>query len=68
MKVLSERIRQLRVENGLSQPELAKALNVSNGLISFWENDINEPKATYIVRLCKYFDVSADYLLGLKEY
>ena len=47
--------------------ELAVIINVSNAAISNWENEINEPKISYLVALAKYFGVSADYLLGLKE-
>lgn len=67
MEGLGERILYLRQEKELTQPQLAKAIDVSKGLISLWENNINEPKATYIYRLCKFFDVTADYLLGLDE-
>ena len=35
--------------------------------ISFWENGVNEPKASYIVAVAKVFSVSSDYLLGLKD-
>ena len=68
MNGLGYRIYELRQQFNMTQPQLAKALHVSNCIISKWENDLMEPKATYIVRLCMYFDVSADYLLGLKEY
>ena len=68
MEGLGERIFDLRTQRNLTQPQLAKALDVSKGLISLWENNINEPKATYIVRLCRYFSVSADYLLGITDY
>lgn len=64
---LGNRILELRLEKGLTQPQLAKALMVSNCIISKWENDLMEPKATYICRLCKFFGVTADYLLGLEE-
>lgn len=67
MSNISARIKQLRTERGISQPDLAKALKVSNGTISFWENGVNEPKATYIIRLCQFFEVSANYLLGLED-
>lgn len=66
--MINERIKFLRESNKLSQPELAKLCGVSNGCISFWENSINEPKASYIIKLCKIFNVSADYLLGLSDY
>lgn len=64
---IGQRIKQLRTARKISQPELAKAINVSNGLISFWENSINEPKASMIIKLALFFNVSADYLLGIKD-
>ena len=64
---IGQRIKQLRIERKISQPELAKAINVSNGLISFWENSVNEPKASLIIKLSLYFNVSSDYLLGLED-
>lgn len=66
-KFLSKRIYELRHEKGLSQFELAKAINVSQKAIDFWEKGINEPKASYIISLAKFFKVSADYLLGLEN-
>lgn len=64
---IAQRIKQLRLEKNLTQPELAKKINVSNGQISFWENSINEPKASYIIKLAKFFNVTTDYLLGLED-
>lgn len=67
MENLGERIKELRLEKGLTQPELAKIIGVSNGIISIWENNVNEPKATFIKRLATALDVTSDYLLGLKN-
>lgn len=67
MKNLGQTIKELRTEKGLTQPELAKLVGVSNGIISIWENNINEPKATYIKRLASVLGVTSDYLLGLTE-
>ena len=67
MEKLGERIRELRTEKILSQPELAKLVGVSNGMVSIWENNINEPKASYIKKLALVFDVSSDYLLGIEK-
>ena len=64
MDNLGKRIKELRIEKGLTQPQLAQLIGVSNGIISIWENDINEPKATYIKRLAETFNVSADFLLN----
>ena len=56
-------ISQKRKEKNLTQPELAKALNVSNGMISFWENEKYEPTASNIIAVAKFFDISIDDLL-----
>ena len=65
MENLGETIKALRLEKGLSQPQLAQLVGVSNGIISIWENNINEPKASYIKKLAEIFGVSADYLLNI---
>ena len=59
-------LKVLRKEKGLSQPDLAKELNVSKGMISFWENEKYEPTASNIINVAKYFDVSIDDLLLTK--
>lgn len=64
MKGLGETIKALRLEKGLTQPQLAALVGVSNGMISVWENDINEPKASYIKALAAALDVSVSVLLG----
>ena len=47
--------------------DLAVIIKVSNAAISNWENEINEPKISYLVALARYFEVSSDYLLGLEN-
>ena len=64
---IAERIYELRTEMKISQQKLADEIGVSRRAITFWESGINEPKATYIARLAKFYGVSADYLLGLEE-
>ena len=64
---LGETIKSLRLEKGFTQPQLAEMVGVSKGMISVWENNINEPKASYIKALAQALEVSADYLLGLSE-
>lgn len=58
------RIKELRTEKALSQAALGRAIGVSQKAVDYWERGVNEPKASYIVALCDYFHVSADYLLG----
>ena len=64
MNKLSVRLYELRNDNGLSQQKLAKEIGVSQKAIDFWEKGINEPKASYVVKLALFFKVSTDYLLG----
>ena len=55
---------QLRHEKGVSQRQAAQALEVSQALLSHYENGIREPGLAFVVRACDYYEVSADYLLG----
>ena len=65
--IIGKRIYELRTEKGLTKSCLAKQIEVDIKAVSYWENEINEPKASYIVKLAKFFEVSTDYLLGLEE-
>ena len=67
MSIFAKRLRELRIENGLSMKQLAKALNTTDAAISNWENCINEPKISYLKSIALYFGVSTDYLLGLED-
>lgn len=64
---IGEIIIQLGKEQNISQTELGKAIVVSARVFSYWEQGINEPKASYIAKLSEYFGVSSDYLLGLED-
>ena len=63
--VISHRIKELRTERNISQKKLAEAVGVDRRAIIFWEQGINEPKASYIKELALFFNVSTDYLLGI---
>ncbi len=65
---IGTKIKELRNNINISQAQLAINIHVSQKAIDYWERGINEPKASYIVALAKFFDVSCDFLLGLKEY
>mgnify|MGYP003306381091 CR=1 FL=1 len=60
-------IKDLRQEKGISQLALANAIGVSQKAIDYWERGVNQPKASYIVLLADFFDVSCDYLLGRQK-
>ena len=57
---IGEKIKELRLEKQLSQMQLSKLIGVSQKAIDYWERSVNEPKASYIVRLVKIFDLSYD--------
>lgn len=59
------RLKEIRQEKNLTQTEVAKAICTSQRNIGRWENNENEPTATFIIKLAKFLDVSTDYLLGL---
>ena len=64
MESFGERLRSLRESKKIGQVELAKCLGVSKGIISLWENNLREPKLSNIIAIIKYFNESADYILG----
>lgn len=57
---IGEKIKELRLENNLSQMQLAKLIGVSQKAIDYWERSVNEPKASYIISLVKVFSLSFD--------
>ena len=67
MNTFGEKLKELRMEKGLSQKALAEQLGCNQSMISFWENGINEPTITNLLNLSKIFEVSTDYLLGLED-
>lgn len=61
-------MKELRKENKISQVELAKLCLVKQSCVSKWERAETLPDAEMIVKLTQIFNVSADYLLGIKDY
>lgn len=67
MEILAERLRLLRKERKLTQEEFARFMGLSTGGYQRYELNEREPSASQIVDFSKYFDVSADFLLGLSD-
>ena len=65
---LGEKIRLLREEKELNQTELGKAVNMTQRRVSYIENDKYEPSMDDIRAFCKFFNVSADYLMGFPKH
>lgn len=64
----TNRLRELRIEKGLSQRELAAKVNIKQANISRWEAGLVVPNVNDVWTLADFFDVSVDYLIGRKDY
>ncbi len=62
--VFSQILSSLRRSRGLSQRQVAEDLQVSQALLSHYENGLREPKFEFIIKTCDYYGVTADYLFG----
>ncbi|CAK7067036.1 helix-turn-helix domain-containing protein [Tissierella sp.] len=62
--MLPIRLKNLRLENNLTQKELAEKLNMQNTAISKYELGEREPDIETINNIAEFFNVSTDYLLG----
>lgn len=60
----STRLRNLRLNRGLRQEQVAKLIGVKKSAISTYENDIRQPSFEILVRIANLYQVSTDYLLG----
>lgn len=67
MKTYIDRIRELREDHDLTQAEVAKILGTTQQVYSRYENGTNEMPIRHIISICRFYKVSADYLLGLDD-
>ena len=65
--VFAKRLMMLRAESGESQADIARETGVSMPAVNRWENGNRTPRSDSIVALCKHYNVSADWLLGLSD-
>lgn len=65
--VLGERLSEIRKDHGNTQADLAERLGVSLFTIRAWEQEKSSPCHEMLVALCRLYNVSADYLLGLSD-
>lgn len=68
MKEYNKIIRELREDHDLKQKDIAKLLGTTQQIYSRYENGENEIPVRHIITLCKFYNVSADYILGLKKF
>ena len=61
------RMRNLREDNDLTQREVAKVINKSQQGYSHIEDGRAELKIEDLIKLCKFYGVTADYFIGMEE-
>lgn len=59
-------IRSLRLAKGLTQEQFAEIMGISVQTVSRWETSVNYPDITVIPHLASFFNVTTDFLLGMK--
>ncbi|MBP3672982.1 MAG: helix-turn-helix transcriptional regulator [Oscillospiraceae bacterium] len=64
MRTFIEKLRGLREDNDLTQAQIAEVLGTSQTMYARYERGANEIPVHHLVTLCKFYNVSADYLLG----
>ncbi len=62
-----KRIRDLREDNDKTQQDIADILGTSQTMYARYERGANEMPIRHLVKLCKYYKVSADYILGFDD-
>ncbi|MBQ8229095.1 MAG: helix-turn-helix transcriptional regulator [Clostridia bacterium] len=68
MNIFGKRLSELRQEEGITRADMAKRLNISVRLISYWENGERECSFDMLIKLADMLNTSTDYLLGRKDY
>lgn len=60
----TQRLEDLRKDKDLTQEQVAKLLDLKREQYRRYETGINEIKASFLIKVCKFYNVSADYILG----
>ena len=65
--MFNEQLKKCRKNNNKTQKEIAEYLGIAERAYQNYEYGNREPDIEKIKMLCQFFDVSADYLLGLSD-
>ena len=66
MDIFAKRLKEIRVENELTQKQLAELLQTTDDSIYSWEKGRSQPSIETLRKICVTLNVSADYLIGVK--
>lgn len=64
---MSQRLKELREHNNLSQKEIADILKIKYQQYQKYEYAINEIGIKYLIKLAEYYNTSTDYILGITD-
>ncbi len=67
MNKFSERLKEIRIEKGLSQTALSAKIGISQAAIAKWETGDRTPSMDCLIILAKFFQISIDYLVGIED-
>lgn len=62
-----QKFKELRLDRDLTQQQVAEVCNVSDATVGHWENLKRDMKVDSVIRLCKFYDVSPEYILGFTD-
>ncbi len=68
MNKFSERLKSLMEEKRYFQKDIARELGFCQQAISKWITGVNEPDFDTLIKICDFFDVSTDYMLGVSDF
>lgn len=63
----TQRLRDLREDNDYNQEQVAKVLEITRQQYQLYESGKRELKISHLIKLCKFYNVSADYVLGFTD-
>ncbi len=63
----TQRIRDLREDKDLKQEDVAKVLNITRQQYQLYESGKRKLPIDLLIELCKFYDVSSDYILGFTD-
>lgn len=67
MEYFGDKLKALRKSKNLTQQQLADKVELVKGSISAYEQNTKYPSLDVLIKFCNFFNVSADFLLGLSN-
>lgn len=67
MNGYGKKLKEIRENKKLSQLELSKKIDITQSSIARYELEQTEPKLSDIIKICTFFEITADYFIGLED-